>query len=213
MKTTKQMRLQLAKLLKLYSEKPTDEGFTLVSEHDFELGSEVFVLTENGDIEVAPDGVYHADGVIYTVADGLIASIEEVEKAVVVEEPIEDPSLVDSEIDIIRRQLEEREKQIEERDRTINDLNDKLNKTVQSYEKTVKDLNDKLNTTVANYEKVIKEKDAQIAALETQIAELLGKSGKPVVEETIEETEKEEETFRKQRKNAGVEIIKKFKNQ
>lgn len=208
MNKSKKMRLQLAKLLTLYAEKPTEEGLTLVSENDFELGSEIFVLTENGDIEVAPDGVYHVDGVTYTVADGLISSIEERPEAVAVVE--EDKSLVDSEIDIIKKKLEEAIKGIDERDATIKDLNDKLNKTVQGYEAEIKSLNDKMNKTVQDYEQIIKDLNGTIATLEQTIAELQGKSGKPEVEETIEEEETIKEDFKKQRTN-GVALVKKFR--
>lgn len=186
MNKTKQMRLTLAKLLTLYRELPTDEGVTLVSENDFALGSEIFVLTESGEIETAPDGIYHTETATYTVADGIIASIEEhnTVEVVEVEEPIEDPSLVDSELEIIRKRLQEAEKTIEDRDREIVNLKESL---------------DSANKT--------------IEALNQQIKDLLGKSGKPVVEETIEEeeTEKTEEFKKQQRKNAGVELIKKYR--
>ena len=211
MNKTKKMRLQLAKLLTMYAEKPTEEGLILVSENDFALGSEIFVLTDDGNIEICPDGIYHVEKTTYTVADGLIASIEEIPDAVAVVE--EDKSLVGSEIEIIKKQLEEALKGIDERDMTIKDLNDQLNKTVEGYEATIKNLNDKLNKTVQDYEQVIKDLNNTIATLEKTIAELSGKSGKPEVEETIEEEVKEEEMNMKKNtpKTNGVALIKKFR--
>lgn len=189
MNKTKKMSLQLAKLLTMYAEKPTEEGLILVSENDFALGSEIFVLTDDANIEIAPDGVYHVEKTTYTVADGLIASIEEIPDAVAVAE--DDKSLVDSELEILKKRLEEAVKEIDERDKTINDLNTK-NAELEKANETLKII---------------------IAELLQRLEGLTGKAGKPEVEETIEEEVIEEEMKMKKNstKTNGVALIKKFR--
>ena len=85
-------RLTLARLLKLYSEVNTKEGL-LISEDELEVGTEVFVVNDEGLLTPANDGEYHTDEATYKVESGIIVSIEKVEKPVEVpvEEPVEEP--------------------------------------------------------------------------------------------------------------------------
>lgn len=73
-------RLALAKMLKLYKEMNTDNGVLVAEAETFEVGTEVFVESQEGMVP-APDGEYTdtVENKIYTVAGGTITEIKEKE--------------------------------------------------------------------------------------------------------------------------------------
>lgn len=73
-------RLSLAKLLKLYKEISTTEAVLVAEADEIEVGTEVFVESEEGMIP-APDGIYTdtVENKLYTVAGGTITEIKEKE--------------------------------------------------------------------------------------------------------------------------------------
>lgn len=85
-------RIKLAKLLLKFGSISTDKG-ELNYEGDLEVGLEVFVEGEGGELVVAEDGDYVADGQTIVVVDGKIAEIKEVEAEPVVE-PVEAEEVV-----------------------------------------------------------------------------------------------------------------------
>ena len=80
--------LRLAKALLSLSQTETDKG-TLIAETDIEVGVEVFIENENGEMVAAPDGDYTTDDKVITVVDGKVTEIKDKEKEVT--EPIEEP--------------------------------------------------------------------------------------------------------------------------
>ena len=66
----------------------TDKG-TLIAETEIEVGVEVFIEDENGEMIAAPDGDYTTDDKVITVVDGKVTEIKDKEKEVT--EPIEEP--------------------------------------------------------------------------------------------------------------------------
>ena len=80
--------LRLAKALLSLSQTETDKG-TLIAETDIEVGVEVFVEDENGEMVAAPDGDYTTDDKVITVVDGKVTEIKDKEEEVT--EPTEEP--------------------------------------------------------------------------------------------------------------------------
>ena len=76
----KSYRLALAKMLKLYKEVSTQEAVLVAEADEFEVGTEVFVETEEG-MTPAPDGEYTdtVENKIYVVSGGTITEIREKE--------------------------------------------------------------------------------------------------------------------------------------
>lgn len=74
-------RLQLAKMLKLYKEVSTNEAVLVAEADEFEVGTEVFVESEEG-MTPAPDGEYtdSVENKIYVVSGGTITEIREKEQ-------------------------------------------------------------------------------------------------------------------------------------
>lgn len=80
--------LRLAKALLSLSQTITDKG-TLIAETEIEVGVEVFIEDENGELIAAPDGDYTNDEDVITVVDGKVTEIKDKEEEVT--EPIEEP--------------------------------------------------------------------------------------------------------------------------
>ena len=57
----------------------TDKG-TLIAETEIEVGVEVFIEDENGEMVAAPDGDYTTDDKVITVVDGKVTEIKDKEK-------------------------------------------------------------------------------------------------------------------------------------
>lgn len=80
--------LKLSRMLLSLSQTETDKG-TLIAETEIEVGVEVFIEDENGEMVAAPDGDYTTDDKVITVVDGKVTEIKDKEKEVT--EPIEEP--------------------------------------------------------------------------------------------------------------------------
>ncbi len=71
-----QAKFKLAKMLKLkFATIDTDQGEILYVDGDIQQGASVYVVTESGDYVQAGDGEYTADGVTYSVMNGVISAI------------------------------------------------------------------------------------------------------------------------------------------
>ncbi len=72
----------------------TDKATLLFEGAEPEVGMEVFVEDENGEILPAPDGEYVAEGVVYVVAEGKISEIRKSEEGETPTEetPAEEPA-------------------------------------------------------------------------------------------------------------------------
>ena len=129
----KQYRLALARLLKLYKEVETDKAVLVAEADDMEIGVEVFITTEDGDVIPAPDGEYKTDDIIYTVVGGTITAVVAIEPSL---EKMEEQPEVEVEKDAKIAELEaiiaekdariaELEAAIVERDNQIVELTEK----------------------------------------------------------------------------------------
>lgn len=129
----KQYRLALARLLKLYKEVETDKAVLVAEADDMEIGVEVFITTEDGDVIPAPDGEYKTDDIIYTVVGGTITAVVAIEPSLEMEEdvlPVEeekDAKIAELEAIIAEKdtRIAELEAAIVERDNQIVELTEK----------------------------------------------------------------------------------------
>lgn len=136
--------LQFARLLKMMSELNTNNGI-LIADSDIEVGVEVFVQNEEGELIPANDGEYETDDAIYTVEGGKVTDIKAkepeepiTEEPVVeenateepTEEPVEEPTATDER----DARIAELEAEIEALKKTIEDLkaeNEELKKKLE----------------------------------------------------------------------------------
>lgn len=128
----KQYRLALARLLKLYKEVETDKAVLVAEADDMEIGVEVFITTEDGDVIPAPDGEYKTDNIVYTVVGGTITAVAAIEPSLEMEEerPVEvekDAKIAELEAIIAGKdvRIAELEATIVERDNQIVELTEK----------------------------------------------------------------------------------------
>ena len=92
MKINKKVKIALRSLLMKCGAIATDKATLLFEGAEPEVGTEVFVEDENGEINPAEDGEYVAEGVTYVVAEGKIAEIRKEDEAEPAEEtPAEEP--------------------------------------------------------------------------------------------------------------------------
>ena len=137
----KQRLLKFAKLLQAFAEVNTDKG-VLVSDNSIEVGSEVFVADEKGDMVVPIDGEYTADGVIYVVVSGVVTEVKMVEGEPIQEpepvvepvvepepEPVQEP-VVDEEKEALKAELEQLKAENEELKNKIKELEEQLKEPV-----------------------------------------------------------------------------------
>lgn len=137
----KRKLLAFARLLKCFEEVTTDRGI-LVSDNDIEVGSEVFILKENGELTPADSGRYVTETMIYEVEGGFITKIEVVEtqpepqpeQLEVVEEIVEP----NPEIEQLRAKITELEAVIKEKDEEIARLKAELEQPTEEIIETQK---------------------------------------------------------------------------
>lgn len=148
--------IKLAKLVMKFATLLTDKA-ELIYNGDVEVGVEVFIEDEAGEIVPAADGDYTAEDMVITVAEGVITEVKPVEEP---EEPAEpaEPAKEPDEEEFAEPEepAEPAEPEVDEKQAIIDEL------------------------TAA-----IAEKDAQIADLQLKIEELtaeLQKANEPVVE-------------------------------
>lgn len=82
----KNLRLQLAHMLKLYKEVAVEDGILCTEAEEFVVGDEMFLIVD-GEAVPAHDGEYKAGEVVYVVAEGKLVEIKEEKVA----EPEPDP--------------------------------------------------------------------------------------------------------------------------
>jgi hypothetical protein len=90
MKFNKSQLMKLKKALLRLSEAPTEEGVTLITDGDLEVGVEVFVDGEDG-LTPASDGTYNYDGKVITVEGGVVTAIAEAQTEEPEPQPETDP--------------------------------------------------------------------------------------------------------------------------
>lgn len=142
----KRKLLAFARLLKCFEEVTTDRGI-LVSDNDIEVGSEVFILKENGELTPADSGRYVTETMIYEVEGSFITKIEVVEtqpeqpeqlEEEIVEEVVEEIVEPDPEIEQLRAKITELEAVIKEKDEEIARLKAELEQPTEEIIETQK---------------------------------------------------------------------------
>lgn len=190
MNKSKKLRLELARLLKLYSEVTTDDGVTLVSEGELAVGVEVFVIGEDGAMNPAPSGEYVSGDTTYRVESGVITAIE-VKEEPIEEQPAEEEIAAEEEVVEVVEENENAEEAVE----TIEEV---VEEAVAVVEETPAETEDEKDIK-------IKELTDKIRELEAIIDEYKAKEQEPVVEEVVEDE------FASQKSNSMVDLIRKFR--
>lgn len=188
MKLDKNKLFKLKKALLALEEIATEEGVTLVTDNEMEVGAEVFV---NGDEGLVPasDGEYNYNGKVITVEGGVITAI--VDKAVEEVETPEPETEVEAAEEEVETPTEEEEKKVDE---TAEDIQD-----------VVEDIVDE--TAAENVD--VEALKARIAELEALVDELKQKLEEPVAESVEEEMKKEEKKNEKTNKRDYVAMMRK----
>ena len=139
----KRKLLKFAKMLNAFAELTTDNG-VLISDGDIKVGSEVFVSV--GDEMVpATDGEYKTDNEIYIVVGGVVTEVKQIELEPIVEpaepatmaepepvvEPIVEPAEPNeptepTEVELLKKALEEANSAIKELVLTMNGITERL---------------------------------------------------------------------------------------
>lgn len=136
--------LKFAKMLKLMTETNTNNGI-LIADNELEVGVEVFIQDEEGNLVPANDGEYETDDTIIKVEGGKVVSIDakEPEEPVTdepvveenaeeepIEEPVEEqtePDEKDAEIETLKTEIETLKAEIE----TLKAENEELKKKLE----------------------------------------------------------------------------------
>lgn len=157
-------RLQLAKLLKLYKEVATEEATLIAEADEIEVGTEVYVESEEG-MTPAPDGEYTdtVDNRIIVVAGGTITEIREKEQETNTEEGNQEGNQEGAQ----EENMEENGS--ENGSDNGNDANNESNETgstneVEAEVEALKAENEALKSKVAELEATVSDLEDQIAA-------------------------------------------------
>lgn len=135
---------KLAKLVLNLAEIETDKA-KLIIDGEAEVGKEVFVEDENGELIAPEDGEYVAESQILVIADGKIAEINEKEEQEPEQEPEEQPEEVEQEEeqpeeapaeDEKDARIAELEAQIEELNNIIAEKDEEIGKLKAELEKS-----------------------------------------------------------------------------
>lgn len=184
------IRLELSQILASFSELKTDKAILYwPTDEEIKEGLEVYVLDENGDYDVAPDGEYidEAENTI-VVKEGKVESItpkaeEPVEEPVAEEEPIvaeeETPA---EEVESPSGEEEPVPDAIEEVRKELNELYD----IVDALVKKVAELDSRLGESNERLEKMSKMSAANPAEIEIETAESTAKTNNKKFDAAIE---------------------------
>lgn len=146
--TNLKKRLELARLLKMFSEAVAEDGTLFVWEGELQEGLEVYTTGEDGGLVAVKDGEYTLEGKTVEVKEGKVSVItvkeetietedtyvEEVEEEEKVEEVIET-----NEMDELRARIAELEIAISEKDARIAELEAELVKANEATEEPIED--------------------------------------------------------------------------
>lgn len=192
MKFSKQQLYKLKKALLKLSEIQTEEGVTLITDGDNELGVgvEVFVDGEEG-LVPASDGDYTYNGQIITVEGGVVSNIAEkpVEENTPAEEtPVEENA--------------EEETPANEEEKPTTEEEDVITEEVV-------EVAEEINEEVKNDEVDVEALKSRIAELEALVEELKAKLEEPVADSVETEMKKQEKQNTKKNEMNYMAAIKK----
>lgn len=159
---------KLAKLVLQLAEMETDKGL-LISDAEIEVGREVFIEDENGELVAAPDGEYKESNGdrVFVVVDGRVTEIREpeAEEPAPLPEPEPEPE-PEEPLEIQEEEEPEAEEPIEdEKDKRIAELESQI---------------EELNNIIAEKDEEIGKLKAELESSDSQPAEELLKSQKEI---------------------------------
>lgn len=165
--TNLKKRLELARLLKMFSEAVAEDGTLFVWEGELQEGLEVYTTGEDGGLVAVKDGEYTLDGKTVEVKDGKVSVIT------VKEETIETE-------DTYVEEDKEEEKMEEETVEEVIETNEM----------------DELRARIAELEIAISEKDARIAELEAELVKANEATEEPIEDKFTKVDEEEKFNLR-----------------
>ena len=181
MKFNKSQIFKLKKALLRLSEAQTEEGVTLISDGEIEVGAEVFVEGEEG-LTPASDGTYNYNGTVITVEGGVITAITE-KPAETEETPAEETPVEEN---------AEEETPATEEEKPTTEEEDVITEEVV-------EVAEEINEEVKNEDEVdVEALKSRIAELEALVEELKAKLEEPVADSVEEEMKKDEKPQKKE---------------
>lgn len=133
----KEKLLKLAKTLIHFAEVQVGDQLWIY-EGELEVGVEVFVEDENGDMQPVADGEYMKDNIKIEVKGGVIESMETEEEPI--EEPVEEFEEVSTEeVDEKDLRIQELETLLQEKDVTIEELTNRITELEEQINKPVEE--------------------------------------------------------------------------
>lgn len=175
--------LALARMMQVFKEISTNQG-NLISDVDYEVGTEVYVTDDEGNIVLAPSATYETDNMVYVVENGIITAIEQKDFEPV--PVVEDEEEKVKEEEVVKAEEEEQPAEEEE---------------IPTEEEEVDEEKEALKAENESLKAEIKALKEQIKTLEEELA-------KPV----DEPIEKEEGEFKKEKKKDEFEHFRKVAN-
>lgn len=151
--TNLKKRLELARLLKMFSEAVAEDGTLFVWEGELQEGLEVYTTGEDGGLVAVKDGEYTLEGKTVEVKDGKVSVItvkeetietedtyvEEVEEEEKMEEETVEEVIETNEMDELRARIAELEIEVSEKDARIAELEAELTKANEATEEPIED--------------------------------------------------------------------------
>lgn len=141
MNLSKAKKIKLARMLSFVKELTTDKGL-IVIDGETEIGNEVFIYDDNGEVAPAPDGEYTTNDVVIVLEGGKIKEVKEVTKETTT---TEETIITDVETEMeetteeLHTRIAELEADVAERDQKIKELSDKLKEYEEREKKPVAD--------------------------------------------------------------------------
>lgn len=143
----KTIMLSLARMMQAFNEVTTNQG-NLISDGELNVGVDVFVTTEDGELIPAPTAVYETDAMIYTVENGIIMEVKEKEFT---------PETIEEEPEVVVE--EEAKEEVEEPAEPENEEEP----AVDEEKEALKEENAALKAEVEELKKKIEELEAELA--------------------------------------------------
>lgn len=192
MKFNKAQIFKLKKALLRLSEAQTEEGITLITDGELEVGEEVFVDGEEG-LTPASDGTYNYNGTVITVEGGVITAMTEkpaeTEETPAEEETVEENAEEEAPAEEVVDETPAEEESTEE--------------TAEQVAEVAEEVAEEATEEVVDVESL----KNRIAELEALVEELKKKLEEPVAD-SVEEEMKKDENPQKQEMNYMAAIRK-----
>lgn len=194
MKLDKNKLFKLKKALLALAEIATEEGVTLITDNELEVGAEVFVNGEEG-LVPASDGEYSYNNMVITVEGGVVTAIAD--------KPVEEETPVEETVTVTEETAEET---------PAEEVVDETPAETESTEETAEEVAEVAEEVAQEATEEVVDVEAlknRIAELEALVEELKKKLEAPVAESVEEEMKKEEKKNEKTNKRDYVAMMRK----